>query len=209
MARVAAARGASTPRFVISTGFYSFGLTGANDPNFRTKFINIPWHSVLGNHDYGHTSNCQPGQITTPLAQLDPAIRQDWVNNQVWLRDTLNRSTADWKLIVGHHPPHSSGRYAPGVLEVQLAVQRLIKRSGAQVYFAGGGARRSTAGFGSTPTNPTSRFSKWGRMTEGFALVKVTLQELRVEYFHLDYRDGLSPAYTAYVRSGEFKMPVV
>lgn len=43
----------------------------------------------------------------------------------------------------------------------------------------------------------------------GFALVKVTLQELRVEYFHLDYRDGLSPAYTAYVRSGEFKMPVV
>ena len=31
----------------------------------------------------------------------------------------------------------AAGRYAPGVLEVQLAVQRLIKRSGAQVYFAG------------------------------------------------------------------------
>lgn len=31
----------------------------------------------------------------------------------------------------------AAGRYAPGVIEVQLAVQRLIKRSGAQVYFAG------------------------------------------------------------------------
>lgn len=29
--------------------------------------------------------------------------------------------------------------------------------------------------------------------------MKVTLQELRVEFFHLDYRDGLAPAYTAYV----------
>lgn len=113
---------------------------------------------------------------------------------------------------------------------------------------AGGGALRSSVGFGSPPQNPTSRFSKWGRKTDGahtphfslwgaalrscsggqqqslllagsqpgapahppalprrhagYVLVKVTAQELRAEFFHLDYKDGLAPAYTAYVRVG-------
>lgn len=50
-------------------------------------------------------------------------IQQDWVNNQVWLRKALNRSTADWKLIVGHHPPHCSGAWVTNLQGVDAGMQ--------------------------------------------------------------------------------------
>jgi len=53
------------PNFVISTGdnFYEWGLVSVDDPQFDTSFVDIynqselqiPWHAVLGNHDYGET----------------------------------------------------------------------------------------------------------------------------------------------------------
>lgn len=51
------------PHFIVSTGdnFYESGLVSVNDPSFNTSFIDVyhhqelqvPWHVVLGNHDYG------------------------------------------------------------------------------------------------------------------------------------------------------------
>lgn len=62
MARVAADRG-GTLSFVLTTGdnFYDYGVTGMNDPHWRKSFddiyaptlLGVPWHPVLGNHDWG------------------------------------------------------------------------------------------------------------------------------------------------------------
>lgn len=85
------------PDFIISTGdnFYQSGLTSSTDDQFRTSFIDvygapslkgIPWHAVLGNHDYGErqpgwslTPKCPPVTPNcsySPLHELDVGLRQ-------------------------------------------------------------------------------------------------------------------------------------
>ena len=53
----------SKPAFVVSVGdnFYEGGLNSLDDPEFKQSFtdvynhpsLQVPWHAVLGNHDYG------------------------------------------------------------------------------------------------------------------------------------------------------------
>lgn len=60
---MAAVANCHSPEFIISTGdnFYQHGLQGPDDPQFATSFsrvytadsLAVPWHAVLGNHDYG------------------------------------------------------------------------------------------------------------------------------------------------------------
>ena len=66
MGKTAAAIGA---RFVISVGdnFYEDGVTGLNDPKWRTSFddvyaapsLQVPWWAILGNHDYHGDTQAQ------------------------------------------------------------------------------------------------------------------------------------------------------
>jgi acid phosphatase len=56
-------------RFVISVGdnFYEDGITGVDDPQWKTSFedvyaapsLQVPWHVILGNHDYHANSQAQ------------------------------------------------------------------------------------------------------------------------------------------------------
>jgi tartrate-resistant acid phosphatase type 5 len=66
-AQMALAAKATRARFVISAGdnFYDNGVASASDPQWKTSFENvysdpalqIPWHVILGNHDYN--GNCE------------------------------------------------------------------------------------------------------------------------------------------------------
>eukprot|EP01023_Acetabularia_acetabulum_P008661 TRINITY_DN1377_c0_g1_i7.p1 TRINITY_DN1377_c0_g1~~TRINITY_DN1377_c0_g1_i7.p1 ORF type:complete len:359 (+),score=35.19 TRINITY_DN1377_c0_g1_i7:205-1281(+) len=67
------------PEFIISTGdnFYPSGLSSADDPQFSSSFMQIykgsylkdvPWHVVLGNHDYA--SPC--GECTCKIFDQSP-----------------------------------------------------------------------------------------------------------------------------------------
>ncbi|EFN51072.1 hypothetical protein CHLNCDRAFT_141436 [Chlorella variabilis] len=293
------------PHFVLSTGdnFYGFGLRNLSDPWFTQKFTNIykgpglqvPWFSVLGSefelqcaplslkrtrtllhHDYSETSYCTPDEITSPLYQLDPALRkrdwrwhafrnrklslaggqvdlffwdttpsslynfyicsggfkggirtQSWPNNVVWLQNQLAASKASWKLIVAHHPPRSSGRHG-GSSEVKYAVESLIRKYRAQVYFAGhdhdlehlhynsssfykpnyhtivsgGGSRRYTEGFGyddGVPSDyyPTDPSSVWGALTDGYVAVTLKAQEMVVQFYSTDFKNGTTAVHVA------------
>lgn len=85
------------PDFIISTGdnFYQSGLTSTTDDQFRTSFTDvyatpslksIPWHAVLGNHDYGERQHgwaiqptcppVTPNCSYSPLHELDVGLRQ-------------------------------------------------------------------------------------------------------------------------------------
>lgn len=80
---------------------------------------------------------------TTPLADFERAeiypLSDTWDREAQlrWLDSTLAASTAEWKIVVGHHPIISgSARYRdnPYLLEQLLP---LMERHGVQIYFAG------------------------------------------------------------------------
>ena len=111
----------------------------------------VPFHAVLGNHDIrtangvsqvayppfgmqGRTYNLRRGPVEFFL--LDTNGNADWQRQLSWLRTVLARSTAPWKVVVGHHPIYSSGLYGndPG-LQAKLAA--LMRKHGVQLYING------------------------------------------------------------------------
>jgi tartrate-resistant acid phosphatase type 5 len=80
--------------FIINLGdsFYPAGVESVTDPQWYSRFesifdpdiLNMPFYSILGNHDYQGNIN----------AQLDS-----------WLEE----SDADWKIVCGHKPLFSNG----------------------------------------------------------------------------------------------------
>ncbi|HEX3798502.1 MAG TPA: tartrate-resistant acid phosphatase type 5 family protein [Verrucomicrobiae bacterium] len=68
-AQMAVSAKATNPRFIISVGdnFYENGVADVNDPLWKVSFedvysdpaLQIPWHVILGNHDYNGNSAAQ------------------------------------------------------------------------------------------------------------------------------------------------------
>jgi hypothetical protein len=81
--------------FVVNTGdnFYWCGITGASDPNIKTKFtepfhasLNVKWYSVLGNHDYA----------LNPAAQTGSGIHSNWVLPQRYYSKRIQLSASEY-----------------------------------------------------------------------------------------------------------------
>lgn len=53
-----------------------------------------------------------------------------------WLDEQLARSTAPWKVVVGHHPVRSGGRHGGSPILAQ-ALEPLLERHGVQAYVCG------------------------------------------------------------------------
>jgi acid phosphatase len=54
----------------------------------------------------------------------------------LWLQAQLARSTAAWKIVVGHHPIHSGGHHG-GSAGVAARIEPLLERYGVQAYLCG------------------------------------------------------------------------
>ncbi len=111
----------------------------------------VPFHAVLGNHDI-RTANGDPQVAYKPFGMngryytlrrgplefflLDTNGNADWQRQISWLRTVLARSSAPWKVVVGHHPIYSSGFYGNDPhLRAKLAT--LMQRHGVQLYING------------------------------------------------------------------------
>lgn len=128
VARAMGACGAvSRPDFVVSVGdnFYQGGLNSLDDPDFSRSFtdvythpsLQIPWHAILGNHDYGDCGyDDEKGELACPLPadasrspsfQLHPSLRRrDWRWRAA--RSFDHRPTADAHLFFVDTNPHVS-----------------------------------------------------------------------------------------------------
>jgi 3',5'-cyclic AMP phosphodiesterase CpdA len=111
----------------------------------------VPFHAVLGNHDIrtangvaqlrepvlgmgGRWYNLRRGPVEFFL--LDTNTNAAWQHQMPWLKNALARSTAPWKVVVGHHPLYSSGLYGDDP-RLQAKLLPLFERYQVQLYING------------------------------------------------------------------------
>lgn len=135
---------------------YPDGDLARIDATFRRPYAEllsagVPFHAVLGNHDI-RTANGDPQVAYRPFGMegrfynlrrgpvefvmLDTNVNADWQRQTSWLRTVLARSTAPWKVVVGHHPIYSSGLYGNDP-QLQARLAALMARHGVQLFING------------------------------------------------------------------------
>jgi len=172
-------------RFVISVGdnFYEDGVTDVHDPQWQSSYeqvyadpaLQVPWHVILGNHDYQGNCDAQlayaktstrwrmPARYyqqthrldaittadfffldTTPMLEeyeLDDDMMakirtQDAPAQLDWFKNALAASTAQWKIVFGHHPVYSGGQHGD-TPELIKSILPVMLENQVQVYFNG------------------------------------------------------------------------
>jgi 3',5'-cyclic AMP phosphodiesterase CpdA len=135
---------------------YPSGEMALIEATFRRPYAEllaagVPFHAVLGNHDI-RTANGDPQVAYPPFGMkgrfynlrrgpveflmLDTNGNADWQRQISWLRTVLARSTAPWKVVVGHHPIYSSGLYGND-RGLQARLVALLRQHGVQLYING------------------------------------------------------------------------
>lgn len=114
-----------TERLNINAGFEDWNPSGSKSLNQNTGQYE---NTVEADPSYSFTYNpSDPNSLALPNTTTDPDNGYD---QYTWLRQQLVKSTARWKVITGHHPVYTSGRWS----DVQPAdhmsnpyLQRLLK----------------------------------------------------------------------------------
>ncbi len=184
-AQMAITAKAQPARFIISVGdnFYEDGVTDVKDPQWQTSFekvyadpaLQVPWHVILGNHDYRGNCDAQiaysrtsprwhlPARYyrqthrldatttadffyldTTPMLaeyaledQMQAEIKSQDVPRQIeWFKNALTTSTAQWKIVFGHHPIFSGGEHGD-TPELIKNILPILMENHVPVYFNG------------------------------------------------------------------------
>lgn len=65
------------------------------------------------------------------------AVAADSAAQLAWLEHTLNASTADWKIVIGHHPLYSAGKRKGQTIDVSTSLLPILNKGGAHIYIAG------------------------------------------------------------------------
>src|SRR5215475_12727935 len=98
--QMAAAADGTGAKFVLAVGdnFYENGVTSVNDPQWQSSFekvytapsLQVPWHAILGNHDYHLSADAQiaysktskrwnmPSRYYKRTEQIDAATAADF-----------------------------------------------------------------------------------------------------------------------------------
>ncbi|HEY9618543.1 MAG TPA: metallophosphoesterase, partial [Microcoleaceae cyanobacterium] len=111
----------------------------------------VKFHACLGNHDI-RTGNGEAQirysgfnmrgryytfrQGAVQFFALDTNPSASWKAQLTWLEQELQRSRATWKVVFGHHPIYSSGRYGSNSAMIE-ALTPLFKQYRVQLYING------------------------------------------------------------------------
>ncbi len=130
---------------------------------YSAASLQVPWYLSLGNHDYRKSADAQiaytkidamwqmparyynvernDGGVQWELFVLDTdslmhGSKEEDAKQLGWLEAALQKSTAKWKVVMGHHMVRSHGAYGDQSFMVQK-VKPLLDRYGVQVYLNG------------------------------------------------------------------------
>jgi tartrate-resistant acid phosphatase type 5 len=202
----------------LGDNFYPAGIASPADERWHDEFerlygpLRIPVYASLGNHDWV-LADSPAAQVlrSTQSAKSDhwrmPAARYSFVAGPVqffaldtnlvtraqldWLDAELGRSTARWKVVYGHHPIYSDGKYGDdralrdNLLPIlrgranlyisghEHSLQHLAPEGGVHFVIAGGG------GAGTYPTKPAPR-SLFAASQNGFAVIEADRKTMSV-----------------------------
>lgn len=125
--------------------------THFNQPYAALLRAGVPFHAVLGNHDI-RTGNGDPQVAYKPFGMkgrwytlqkgpieffmLDTNTNTPWQFQMPWLKNALAKSTAPWKVVVGHHPIYSAGLYGDDTGAISRLTP-LFAKYGVRLYLNG------------------------------------------------------------------------
>ena len=208
----------------LGDNFYSEGMPSPDDPRWASQFENlygpmgIEIFACFGNHDeydpdspaaeilYSARSKAWrlPAQFytfTAGPAQFFAIDCNDMSELQRgWLKDSLDKSTARWKVVYGHFPPYLAMDYANGEFTEFAKVIMPILKGRADVYLAGhhhslqhvktvDGVNLFISGGGGASTyeidekSPRKVFAK---SEHGFAVIEVSDETFTVRFIDKD-----------------------
>lgn len=141
----------------VGDNFYQRGVSSVRDSKWKRRWedyygmLGIPFYPTLGNHDYYGDVQAQLDYVSPSKTWVFPArqyvLRSELVDLMAidtmdprveqyrWLEDRLNKSTARWKIVYGHHPIFSAGDH--GDSEVLKQVLLPLLRGRVALYVAG------------------------------------------------------------------------
>jgi len=203
----------------------------------KPNIDSLTWYMSLGNHDYQASNDRGFFQIefgtveprwvlpwlwydfhktladgaTVHFIVVDSMSliipKYDWEAELAWYNQTLSESTADWKIVIVHHPPYSVGNYGPGNMRIRQTLvpgaeafgadlmlcghdhnlQHIAKRTNRDVdYIISGGGGRGLYAFSSSSNNTLSNQgfdTLYFGHHNGFVILDITAQRIVSDFF--------------------------
>ncbi len=206
----------------VGDNFMPNGLNDPDHPRWRTEWeepygsMGITFYPVLGNHDYEgegaalaqivYSEQSQSWSLPSPNYSVHTGLIDFFAvdTNTLtqpqldWLGVALHESTAQWKIVYGHHPIYSSGYISDHTHEPANLVDRLLpvlKAGGVDAYFNGhnhimeewvpqDGVHLFTVGAGGSTLSNTdkSENSLFFARQHGFVVLEVSEDELNIKF---------------------------
>ena len=203
----------------VGDNIYENGVSSVDDPQFKTKFedpygpLEIPFYMSLGNHDIRGNTQAQidytelsrwwkmPGRYYAKMVdgiQLIGIDTNNFNREQLnFVKNTLENTTAQWKVVFGHHPIYSYGHHGnTAILVNQLLpllcehekviyvsghdhdLQVLDSGCGVPLFISGAAAKSRDEGEGPRTV--------WADATYGYAIFRFSDEELKVKFYGED-----------------------
>ncbi|OKY26689.1 tartrate-resistant acid phosphatase type 5 family protein [Thalassotalea sp. PP2-459] len=121
--------------------------------------------------------------------------KQDAAKQLHWITQQLATTTADWKVVIGHHPLYSSGKRFGKTSEIQQVLEPILEKYQVDAYFAGhehdmqhNKPQHTTVDHfisgGGSEVRPVAqrKFTKFAKATGGFAAVAINKKALLVQF---------------------------